>query len=1064
MKNIARICVFFISLSSFVYSHAAPTSLTYQGRILSSAGTPLEYQNVSFLFQVTDMAGTCIVYQEQVTGYDMRNSGGVFDVPIGKGAMQYPLSPTFTILDVFANSGTLTCGTCQMVSGNYNCVDSASTYSPAVDDTRKLRVSFYDGSAWRTISPDSVIRSVPFAAHSRYAEKLGAYSATDFLLKAGLPTCPTNTYLTYNGSVLTCAAASGASGGVTSVTAGTGLNVGAGPGGVITTTGTLNVNVGVGANQILQLNGSSQIPAVDGSLLTSLNPTNLVAVVPINKGGTGQSTQTAAFNALSPLINKGDLVTRDGANNIRLPAGADFKYLRANSATASGLEYGDVSATEIASLSSTGIVQRTGAGAYSTLGVTTPLVNSGTNIGLSIGTGLTTNSGNLVVDVGTGANQIPQLDGNGKLNASVIPGGASSQWTTASSNIYYNSGNVGVGTSTPNEKMQVNGNIRLGQSAVNFDDNSDYKISTGGQLTIAANDGTTSDGAYYGLNLSAGQAGTIGVINFLTAGTSRMSIAGSTVDIAGQVQIRGGTPGAGKVLTSDANGLASWQNVSLPIKGGIDSFYNQGVNYFIQGSAWATPFTVLNGETYNTGGVVNIGGSSGGSYLSPVQIKFYTQPGFTSTAGQGQLRMFINDIGNVGIGTSSVSQKLEVAGTIYSSTGGFKFPDGTTQTTSAQSVWTTNINDIYYNSGFVGIGTSTPTAPITLDKNNGAGPLNPANDSNTYITFGGWKTSGGHDYRMGVDSGTMWFGSSGSFRWNNSQNGNTLMTLNNGNLGIGTASPSVPLEVAGQVKITGGSPGAGKVLTSDSSGLASWQTPGSWTLPIKGGSDSFYNQGSDFLTMGSFNTTPWSLITGETYNWGGLLKIGGGASYLAPVHITFSTNPGFTATPGQGVERMRINEQGNVGIGTTSPSEKLEVNGNVKATSFISTSDQRLKTNVQKVEGLKIVRQLAGYSYDWKANGAADYGVIAQEVEAVMPHAVVTDKESGYKAVKYNNLLAPVIESIKELYERWLDDHENLERLKNENQILKSESQILKDKVESLESRLEHLENQSKDK
>ena len=45
-----------------------------------------------------------------------------------------------------------------------------------------------------------------------------------------------------------------------------------------------------------------------------------------------------------------------------------------------------------------------------------------------------------------------------------------------------------------------------------------------------------------------------------------------------------------------------------------------------------------------------------------------------------------------------------------------------------------------------------------------------------------------------------------------------------GNVGIGTTSPGAKLEVAGQVKITGGTPRAGKVLTSDTSGLASWQT------------------------------------------------------------------------------------------------------------------------------------------------------------------------------------------------------------------------------------------------
>jgi hypothetical protein len=47
----------------------------------------------------------------------------------------------------------------------------------------------------------------------------------------------------------------------------------------------------------------------------------------------------------------------------------------------------------------------------------------------------------------------------------------------------------------------------------------------------------------------------------------------------------------------------------------------------------------------------------------------------------------------------------------------------------------------------------------------------------------------------------------------------------NGNIGIGTIAPIAKLEVAGQIKVTGGTPGAGKVLTSDTTGLASWATP-----------------------------------------------------------------------------------------------------------------------------------------------------------------------------------------------------------------------------------------------
>ena len=49
----------------------------------------------------------------------------------------------------------------------------------------------------------------------------------------------------------------------------------------------------------------------------------------------------------------------------------------------------------------------------------------------------------------------------------------------------------------------------------------------------------------------------------------------------------------------------------------------------------------------------------------------------------------------------------------------------------------------------------------------------------------------------------------------------------NGFVGIGTPAPGAKLEVAGQVKITGGTPGAGEVLTSDATGLATWETPSS---------------------------------------------------------------------------------------------------------------------------------------------------------------------------------------------------------------------------------------------
>lgn len=67
--------------------------------------------------------------------------------------------------------------------------------------------------------------------------------------------------------------------------------------------------------------------------------TEVTGTLPIGNGGTGQTSALAAFNALSPLTTKGDLLTRDVSNNVRLPVGTDGFVLSANSATATGLEW-----------------------------------------------------------------------------------------------------------------------------------------------------------------------------------------------------------------------------------------------------------------------------------------------------------------------------------------------------------------------------------------------------------------------------------------------------------------------------------------------------------------------------------------------------------------------------------------------------------------------------------------------------------------------------------------------------------------------------------------------------
>jgi len=67
----------------------------------------------------------------------------------------------------------------------------------------------------------------------------------------------------------------------------------------------------------------------------------LSAPVSILKGGTGQATQTAGFNALDPLTTKGDIITHNGTDSVRLAVGSNSLCLKANSAQASGLEWGN---------------------------------------------------------------------------------------------------------------------------------------------------------------------------------------------------------------------------------------------------------------------------------------------------------------------------------------------------------------------------------------------------------------------------------------------------------------------------------------------------------------------------------------------------------------------------------------------------------------------------------------------------------------------------------------------------------------------------------------------------
>jgi len=88
----------------------------------------------------------------------------------------------------------------------------------------------------------------------------------------------------------------------------------------------------------------------------------------------------------------------------------------------------------------------------------------------------------------------------------------------------------------------------------------------------------------------------------------------------------------------------------------------------------------------------------------------------------------------------------------------------------------------------------------------------------------------------------------------------------------------------------------------------------------------------------------------------------------------------------------------------------------VTAATFNTTSDIRLKDNIRTFESaMDVVSQLRGVRFAWKETGVETVGLIAQEVEKVLPELIGTNADTGLKSVSYANMVAVLIEAVKEL-------------------------------------------------
>ena len=433
-----------------------------------------------------------------------------------------------------------------------------------------------------------------------------------------------------------------------------------------------------------------------------------------------------------------------------------------------------------------------------------------------------------------------------------------------------------------------------------------------------------------------------------------------------------------------------------------------------------------------------------------------TGTGFSVSSGSSTA-LHLRSNGNLGIGTFEPTSpngrdrvvEINAASSGSSATPGLVLKTGSLYSNPAWEMFLNSVGglDTGFNiasgtntavhirkSGNVGIGTSAPDAPLHV-----GGPTD--DDYSPLLILGNWvdkkyglrfSTIPGPSYTIDVTGGQNadytglfvnyrgYYGGTQYYRDFTVADGKEgVVAFFDGSehrFGIGTSKPARSLHIAGEA---GSAEAKMRIGQGDSNGnisgevgLASWNTNGSLYL--------------DVAKVG----------------------VGRGTVILAPYG-------------------------GNVGVNTQAPTYQLHVNGSFFATSINAqtcpacASDIRLKKAIEPVRNaLDRLLRLTGVTFEFDRAGHPDMnlpegrqmGLVAQEVERVAPELVMTPEGDGFKAIKYGNAVALVIEAMKEQQSLLDELTSRLERLESENRSLRSTNDEMAERLERLEMRLVALE------
>ena len=650
------------------------------------------------------------------------------------------------------------------------------------------------------------------------------------------------------------------------------------------------------------------------------------------------------------------------------------------------------------------------------LTATTPNSDDGTayTIAVGAGTGITVNADDVAIknaDNLTDNKVVKWDDGNGQLTDSVITDDGT---------------NIGIGTDNPLQKLHVKGTIQVDgtTNAINGNYSRIYQNSSGS--------------VDYGLQLKHYQGDTNNVDASILIGGDTSSREGNIVfyrDVSGTFT---------ETARFDENGnfgIGISPTARLDVRRDASTAYdptdddaqrtNTSTISIRNEDGTTNSFAQLTFDTAGTNqSIARIVAIRTGSATN--DLAFVTEHSNTKAE-----RLRIKSDGKVGIGTTNPSQKLNVYNSTASDTGGVLIQNvtysgnedrpyltvGTKGWTGATTNWNTygfqhriksnsggspritvdtNTGEKFCinNNGRVGIGTDDPQKKLhvygeVMSGGNISGSyvinLNPS-ASGPILEFGDvadpdeFMTLGAYNGRNNLAIANR------DFRISSSSVTNLVYIADDtGNIGIGTDSPLAKLEVKdGSVYVPGG--------TFDASSLgAGNDSKTDAALVIERGSE-IYTQGGGYLR---------TLIGSD----GTVINIGQqNTSLISEINL----KPGNADT--NGVKLHHGGTADNVKLQTTgygvTITGGINVSGVATATDFNSASDENLKTNIRTIEDpLAKVIQIRGVNFDWKETQRPSLGVIAQEVEKVLPE-LVTD--NGTKTVNYNGLIGLLIETVKE--------------------------------------------------